>query len=85
MTRVRAINGFRIKEQNDGGIIIQYLVDGAFFTQSKYRDVDKEKIERIKERLEDYTSTNREAKELCRTIPLMTIINFIENIILDNK
>ena len=84
MTRVRAINGFRV-EEHDEGITISYLINGDFFTQSKYSNVDKEKIEKIKERLEDYTSTNREAKELCRTIPLITIINFIENIILDNK
>ena len=86
MSKVRAVNGFMIRRfvrDNKKGIIIVYKIDNTFFTQSKYYDVDEEKLDRIKEKLKDYTSTNKEAEELCRTIPLMTIINAVEEIIFD--
>ena len=86
MSKVRAVNGFMIRRfvrDNKKGIIIVYKIDNTFFTQSKYYDVDEEKLDKIKEKLKDYTSTNKEAEELCRTIPLMTIINAVEEIIFD--
>ena len=86
MSKVRAVNGFMIRRfvrDNKKGIIIVYKIDNTLFTQSKYYDVDEEKLDKIKEKLKDYTSTNKEAEELCRTIPLMTIINAVEEIIFD--
>ncbi len=87
MSKVRAINGFKVRRfrrDNKKGIFIKYLIDGEFFTQSKYYDVDEEKIQKVEELLEDYTSLNREAEELCRTIPLTTIIVAVEDIIFAN-
>ena len=87
MSKVRAVNGFEIREErnkdNRRVIIIEYKIDNEFFTQSTYYDVDKEKIQKVKEKLEDYTSTNREAEELCRTIPLPTILNSVDRIMYD--
>ena len=87
MSKVRAVNGFEIREErnkdNRRVIIIEYKIDNKFFTQSTYYDVDEEKIQKVKEKLEDYTSTNREAEELCRTIPLPTILNSVDRIMYD--
>ena len=87
MSKVRAVNGFEIREEsskdNRRVIIIEYKIDNEFFTQSTYYDVDEEKIQKVKEKLEDYTSTNREAEELCRTLHLPTIVNAVERIIFD--
>ncbi len=87
MSKVRAVNGFEIREErnkdNRRVIIIEYKIDNEFFTQSTYYDVDEEKIQKVKEKLEDYTSTNREAEELCRTIPLPTILNSVDRIMYD--
>lgn len=87
MSKVRAVNGFEIREErnkdNRRVIIIEYKIDNEFFAQSTYYDVDEEKINKIEEKLKDYTSTNQEAEELCRTISLMTIVNAVEKIIFD--
>lgn len=84
MSKVRAVNGYMLRKftrDNKKCLIIVYLIDGEFFTQSKYYDVSQEKLIKVKERLDDYTTTNKEAEEVCRTIPLMTIINAVEDII----
>lgn len=87
MSKVRAVNGFEIREESNKDnrrvIIIEYKIDNEFFAQSTYYDVDEEKIQKVKEKLEDYTSTNREAEELCRTIPLPTILNSVDRIMYD--
>lgn len=86
MSNVRAINGFEIQEKSTGeskDIVIRYKINGEFFTQSKYSDVDEEKIKKVNELLEDYTEVNSEAEELCRTIPMITIISAVEEIIFE--
>ena len=88
MMKIRAINGFEIRRFWAGkrrGIFIIYKIDGEFFTQSKYYDVENSEIERVRRLLEDYTATNREATELCSTIHLISIINAVENIIFDKN
>lgn len=88
MKGIRAINGFKIRRFCEGkrrGIFIIYKIDGEFFTQSKYYDVEDSKIEKVRGLLEDYTKTNKEATELCRTIHLVTILNAVENIIFDEE
>lgn len=84
MGNVRAINGFKIRRfhhEDKKGIIIKYEINGEFFTQSKYDDVSEEKIKKVRERLDDLTRVNEKANELCSTIPMMTIINAVEDII----
>lgn len=88
MKNIRAINGFEIRRFCEGkcvGILIIYKIDGEFFTQSKYYDVNNSKIKKIRECLEDYTKTNSEATELCSTIHLFSILNTVENIIFDEE
>lgn len=84
MSKVRAVNGFKVRRFNqDGrkGIFVIYLIDNEYFTRSKYYDVEDERIDKIKERLKDYTDTNMKAEQICQTIHLPTMINEVERII----
>lgn len=88
MGNVRAINGFDIriigtKKYNE--ILIQYKINGEFFIQSKYKNINEKKIREINDLLEDYTHVNLEAEELCRTIPMTTMINAVEDIVFERK
>ena len=88
MGNVRAINGFDIriigtKKYNE--ILIQYKINGEFFIQSKYKNINEKKIREINDLLEDYTHVNLEAGELCRTIPMTTMINAVEDIVFERK
>lgn len=88
LCNVRAINGFsiwKIITKKHLWIVIRYEINGELFIQSKYKDINEEKIEKVKELLEDYTKVNLEAEELCRTIPMITIINSVEDIIFDRN
>ena len=85
---IRIIDGFEILDFDEGnrkGIFVIYKVNGKNYTQSKIYNVEKEKKEKLITVLEDYTKTNREAEELCRTIPMITIINSVEDIIFDRN
>ena len=87
MSKVRAVNGFTIRRfirGNIRGIIVVYMIDNEYYSWSRYCNVDEEKIQKVKEKLEDYTSTNREAEELCRTISLKSIREEVDRIIFDN-
>lgn len=87
MSKVRAVNGFMIRRfirDDIRGIIIVYKIDNEYVGKSKYYDVGEEKIQEVKEKLKDYISTNMEAEELCRTIPLRNIRESIDRIIFDN-
>lgn len=87
MSKVRAVNGFMIRRfvrDDIKGIIIVYKIDDEYYARSKFFDVDEEKIRRVKEKLKDYTSTNWEAEELCRTISLKSIREEVDRIIFDN-
>ncbi len=80
------VNGYKIKRfssRSRNGIFIYYLKDGAFFTSSKYYNVDGNTILKVQERLDDYTSINQKESELCRTLTLVTMIDAVENIIFD--
>lgn len=47
------------------------------------RQVDDDKILKVRKRLNDYTSINQKETELCRTLTLVTMIDAVENIIFD--
>ena len=86
MSKVRAVNGFKIRRftRNDiRGIFIIYMIDDKYVRKSKYYNVEEEKIEKVKKKLKDYTSTNRETQELCRTISLETMQESVDRIMYD--
>ena len=88
MGNVRAINGFDIRiigTEKYNEILIQYKINGEFFIQSKYKNINEKKIREINDLLEDYTHVNLEAEELCRTIPMTTMINAVEDIVFERK
>ena len=88
MGNVAAINGFsiwKIITKKRISIVIRYEINGKFFWQSKYKNINEEKIAKVRELLEDYTKENLKAEELCRTIPITTIISFVEDIIFDRN
>lgn len=81
------VNGFQVRSftRNDQkGIFVVYTVDRKPFTSSKYYPVNEETIKKVKEKLEDYTTTNQQVDELCQTIPLVTMIYFVEKIIFNS-
>lgn len=73
----------KLNDTESTDIYVHYFIDDRILTHSQYFMVSKNKIDRIQERLEDYTSTNQEETELCRTIPLISMIDAVENIIFD--
>ena len=95
MKDVKAIDEYvifkflREEENGDEDANVLYVVfksNGAFFTQTfKYYDVSEEKEVKIREVLDDYTKTNQEATELCRTISMVTFICTIEDIVFDRR
>lgn len=81
---IRIIDGFEILDFDEGnrkGIFVIYKVNGKNYTQSKIYNVEKEKKEKLITVLEDYTKTNREAEEMCRTIGLCTILSKVYEIV----
>ena len=81
---IRIIDGFEILDFDEGnrkGIFVIYKVKGKNYTQSKIYNVEKEKKEKLRTILEDYTKTNREAEEMCGTIGLCTILSKVYEIV----
>lgn len=81
---IRIIDGFEIQDFDEGnrkGIFIIYKVNGKYYTQSKIYNVEEEKKEELQIILEDYTKTNREAEEMCKTIGLCTILSKVFEIV----
>lgn len=78
------VDGYRLHTfSRDGrkGIIIIYLKNNSFFSQSKYFDLTDDQIESIREVLRDNTTYNRTALRDCEKIPLPTIIWQVEQIV----
>ncbi len=48
-----------------------------------YYDVSDEKVQRLKEVLDDYTKTNKECTNVCSMIPLITFLSTINRILFD--
>ena len=64
---------------------IVFLADEKKSAKStRYHDVTKEKLKRVKEILDDYTMYNREEKELCRVLSFVTIIMEVDRVIYDD-
>lgn len=72
---------FTFTRNGKRGIIIIYLKNNCFFTQSKYYDLTDDQIESIRDILLDNTSYNRNSSKDCEKIPLPTIIWQIEQIV----
>ena len=87
--KVRAINGYKIWKastlEGKKKLIIEYLIDGESFTRSVYEDdgIDEEKIQRLKEYLDDQTDTNQRAELLCSTVSMVTILHDVNEIIIN--
>ena len=85
---VKAINGYKIRRFWQGkrkGIFIIFKVDDEFFTSTlKYYNVSEEKIARVKEILDEYTKINRGMTQICSTIPMVTFLKSIEEVIFEN-
>lgn len=61
---------------------IVFLTNGnEFVKKTKYKKVEKWKLKKLKEMLDDYTSYNRKTGELCRTLSFETIVYQIDNLI----
>lgn len=78
------VNGFKLfsfVRDGKSGIIIVYLKDDIFFTQSKYWNLSDDQIASIKEILIDNTTYNRNCSRDCEKITLPTIIWQIEQIV----
>lgn len=78
------VNGFKIHPFHEGnrqGIFVIYKIDGKSYTESKIYDVDEEKIEKIRARLENDTNINKEAKELCEIVAFITILHRVFEIV----
>ena len=88
MALLRIVNGFEIvKHQKVEGqymlIEVRYLKSGDFLTSSRYKDVSERKVEKVREKLEDYIKTNILAENQCQSIPLLTTIHEVERVIYD--
>ncbi len=85
---VKAINGYKIRRFWQGkrkGIFIIFKMDDEFFTSTlKYYNVSEEKIARVKEILDEYTEINRGMTQICSTIPLVTFLKSIEEVIFED-
>ncbi len=83
--RLRAVNGYMIQRtivNGERGVKIIYLINGVFFTQSKYPvDIDNETQEKIQEKLEELIEMNRNAEDMYTAVPLTTIVSEVEKII----
>ena len=64
---------------------ITYYSNGEEYVNSlRYEGVTEEKIEKVKEKLFEYTLYNLNCKRMSEVIPLFTIISEVERIIYDN-
>ena len=64
---------------------ITYYSNGEKFVDSlRYEGVTEEKIEKVKEKLFEYTLYNLNCKRMSEVIPFFTIISEVERIIYDN-
>ena len=78
------INGYKFftfSRNGRKGIIIVYLKDNDFFSQSKYFDLTDDQIASIKDVLDDNISYNLNSSRDCEKIPLPTIIWNVEQIV----
>lgn len=86
-TRTRSINGYMLKKSTDRGesfVEVIYLINGVYYTESKYfADISDEQEKKIKDKLDEYTGINKQAKNLYEIVPLTTITKMVEDIILN--
>lgn len=89
----RKIDGYKVLDTQSKGteeaerlrdVTIEYYSNGKLFTTSKYKCVSAEKVTKIKDKLLDYTLYNIGEESMASVIPLLTIINEVEQIIYDN-
>lgn len=89
----KVINGYNIleeteetlREQRLKNITITFLCDGKYFSETTYKKVPEEKIEKIREKLFDNTLYNLNVEFQCQAVALPTLIFQIDDIIYDRK
>ncbi len=85
MENVRFIDGYKIKRFCEGkrvGIFIIYQKQNKFYVSSKYYNVSEEKIKKVTKALDHFTKINRETKNACEKITLITFLTEVNRIII---